>query len=374
MTDEMQLLRRFGKMPGQPSPTATADARAALDRAIARERGSAPRRPSARRRSWRWRMRAGLALAASLLVLALAATLRSGSSAGPPLAAGAVLERLARVASAQPAAVPGPGQYLYTASHALTANTIGLRHGYCQLNVEEYRQNWIAANGEGLFIERDGQAHLAPSSPASCKAILAEYGGPVSSKSWAAPGCLSITPIPLGRLPRDPGVLRARLLTGKVEGGPPGPAEAFTQVGDLLRETDAPPALRAALYRAAAGLPGVRSLGTITDKLGRKGVALAIDSAGVRDELIFDPRTSALLAEQGIVIGRTPDRQEPLGSVAYWSAYAPGRVVDRLPQPSPLPLRPACVHGGETGRQVPGDPNQTVLVGTAFLRGAPTAH
>jgi len=49
-------------------------------------------------------------------------------------------------------------------------------------------------------------------------------------------------------------------LTGKVEGGPPGPAEAFTQVGDLLRETDASPALRAALYSAAAGLAGVKSL------------------------------------------------------------------------------------------------------------------
>src|SRR6202043_132700 len=138
---------------------------------------------------------------------------------------------------------------------------------YCQFDFTEYRQNWIAANGEGLFIEQDGPQQLAPGMPAACRSRLPQGALPAGvSRTWAAPGCLSISPVPLGHLPRDPAVLRARLLTGKVEGGPRGPAEAFTQVGDLLRETDAPPSLRAALYRAAAGLVGVKSLGTVADK------------------------------------------------------------------------------------------------------------
>jgi hypothetical protein len=51
------------------------------------------------------------------------------------------------------------------------------------------------------------------------------------------------------------------LSAGKIEGGPPGPAENFTQIGDLLRETDASPALRSALYQVAETIPGVISEG-----------------------------------------------------------------------------------------------------------------
>jgi hypothetical protein len=184
-----------------------------------------------------------------------------------------------------------------------------------------------------------------------------------TSNTWAAPGCLGIDPVPLGKLPTDPKLLRARLLTGKVEGGPPGPAEAFTQVGDLLRETDASPALRAALYRAAAGLRGVRNLGIVTDQLGRRGIALAIDSAGIRHELIFSTTTSALLGEEGVLVQPSKGLPGKIGSVLYWSDYLPSRVVSRLPAPSPLPLKPTCVKGAATGLKVPGHPQDTVLVG-----------
>jgi len=317
----------------------------------------------------RRRLLASAALAAVLAVVAIAlgASVRSGSTPQPALAAGPLLQRLARVAAAQPAAVPGPGQYLYTASHSLTGSDTSLPGGvYCQTVFEQYRQNWVAANGEGLFRETDGPAHfLSPSEAKACKDVPAQPAG--VSNTWAAPGCLSIDPIPLGRLPRDPARLRARLLTGKVEGGQPGPGEAFTQVGDLLRETDAPPALRAALYRAAAGLRGVRSLGTVTDKLGRQGVGLAFDSHGVRHELIFSATTSALAAEQDVLIGRARGVHAPIGSVLSWAAYSQSQVVDRLPAKSPLPLTPPCIRGGSTGLSVPGHPQDGVLVGEAAL-------
>jgi hypothetical protein len=263
----------------------------------------------------------------------------------------------------QPWAVPGPGQYLYTTSHSLSQSDTVLPGGvYCQVVFEQYRQNWVAANGEGLVRELDGPAqHLSDREAAACKAAPQQPAG--ESSTWAAPGCMSIDPIPLGRLPRDPVRLRARLLTGKVEGGPPGPAEAFTQVGDLLRETDAPPAL----YRAAAGLPGVVSLGTVTDKLGRQGVGLAFDSHGTRHELIFSATTSALLAEQDVLVGSVRGVHATRGSLLGWAAYSAGRVVDRLPAPSPLALTPRCVRGGETGLSVPGHPRDGVMVGSSAL-------
>jgi hypothetical protein len=376
MTDELDLLREHGGEPAPPSEESRASARRALARAIELERQRDPiatrrqRRVRRSRRRLGWTARVGAVAVTAVLAVAVASALRSGSTAGPPPAAATVLEQLARVAARQPSAVPGPGQFLYTATHARTGATSVTAGGIvCEVKFTEYRQNWVAANGEGLFVETDGPPEYSSAHDrANCRSAPEQGNAAGASYTWAAPGCLSIEPIPLRRLPTDPATLRARLLTGKVEGGPPGPAEAFIQVADLLRNSDASPALRAALYRAAAGLPGVRFLGTVTDELGRRGLALAIDSHGVRHELLFAPGTSALLAEREIVIAPARGSGERAGTVAGWTAYLPHRVVDALPEPSPLPLRPACIQEGSTSRSVPGRPNESVLVGTAYLR------
>jgi hypothetical protein len=122
----------------------------------------------------------------------------------------------------------------------------------------------------------------------------------------------------------------------RIDGGPPGPAEDFVHVGDFLRETDASPAVRAALYRAAALIPGVKLLGMVRDHLHRRGLGVAYDSHGVRHELIFNSRTSALMGEEDT---------GPPGSES-WAVYLTSRVVDRLPQRPPVRLSPPCVNGG----------------------------
>lgn len=369
MIDELDLLRCHRDEPSPPSEHVRAAARRSLERSMNRDArvpaGTGHRSGVPSRR----RLLVGAAIAAALAVIAIAVgvSVRSGSTTQPALAAGPLLQRLARIASTQPWAFPGPGQYLYTTSHSLSESDTVLPGGLeCRLMFEEYRQNWIAANGEGLFRETDGPSHyLSSHEPAACKAAPAQPAG--ESDTWAAPDCLSIDPIPLGHLPRNPARLRARLLTGKVEGGPLGPAEAFTQVGDLLRETDAPPALRAALYRAAAGLPGVKALGTVTDKLGRRGIGLAFDKDGIRHELIFSAKTSALLAEQEVLVGSVRGIHAARGTVLQWSAYTAGRVVDQLPATPPLALTPPCVRGGGTGLLVPGHPQESVIVGSSRL-------
>jgi hypothetical protein len=365
MIDELDLLRCYRVEPAPPSEQTRAAARRSLERVMHPDArltaGAGHRRGVPSRR----RLLLGGAIAVTLAVIAIAlgVSLRSSSTTQPALAAGPVLQRLARIAAAQPWAFPGPGQYLYTTSHSLSEADTVLPGGVeCRLVFGEYRQNWIAANGEGLFRETDGPArYLSSHEAAGCKAAPGQPAG--ESDTWAAPGCLSIDPIPLGGLPRNPARLRARLLTGKVEGGPPGPAEAFTQVGDLLRETDASPPLRAALYRAAAGLPGVRSLGTVTDELGRDGIGLAFDKVGIRHELIFSAKTSALLAEQEVLVESVRGVQVTRGTVLQWSAYTAGQVVDRLPATPPRALTPPCVRGGGTALSVPGHPRESVIVG-----------
>jgi hypothetical protein len=55
-------------------------------------------------------------------------------------------------------------------------------------------------------------------------------------------------------------------------------------------------AVRAALYRTAASLPGVRYEGTARDALGRHGTEIAIGSGEDQMRMIFDPHSGALLA------------------------------------------------------------------------------
>ncbi|HEX4108080.1 MAG TPA: CU044_5270 family protein [Solirubrobacteraceae bacterium] len=361
--EDLELLRRCAGEPAPPSEASVRAARRALTHAIGEEGGAArPARVRVRtapRRARRgWRVAVATAVAATVLVLGV--TLHSGSTAtGPATAAAAVLDRLALAAAAQPTDVPGPGEYLYTASVALTGSDTVLAGGaYCVAVYAQHRESWIAADGAGLVRETDGRPRYSSARDAAICRGAPDGGGtaPGTSQMWAAPGCLGIDPVPFAGLPINPAKLRARLLTGKVEGGPPGPGEAFVQVGDLLRETDAAPALRAALYRAAAGLRGVFSLGTVTDERGRRGIGLALDSHGTRHELIFAPHTGALMAERDIALGRG-------GHVVDWTTYSAGRVQRTLPQRSPLPLDPACAHSIAKGLNVPGHPRDTVLVG-----------
>ena len=141
------------------------------------------------------------------------------------------------------------------------------------------------------------------------------------------PGGLSDGPTDLTKLPTDPKALAAMISSRRIEGGPNGPAEDFTQVGDLLHETDAPPALRAALFTVTEGIPGVEELGTVLDQTGRTGEGVAFTSAGVRHELIFNPTDSTLMGEQDIVVAASP-QNEPVGTVVDWVVYLHSGVVD----------------------------------------------
>jgi hypothetical protein len=366
--DALQLLEEVARVePVDPDVLErTADAlrvAAALDaRGDTVDTRSAPdlRRPASPPRSFgrrpgRWRLRT-LQGAAIIVVVGLAigltAVSRPGSPGGPAPAAAAVLKQLALVAADQPAViVPAPGQFLYVESdEAYQSETAGLPPGgkgsYSVL-LPEHRQIWVGPDGSGRLFEtygepvflsaRDHAAWLAAGSPSIPHA---------PSDTTFGPGGLYL--MKLSDLPTDPSALAADLSSRKIEGGPPGAAEDFTQIGDLLRETDASPALRSALYQVAAALPGVQSLGSVTDHSGRTGVGVAYVDHGVQDELVFDPQTSALLGEQNTVVG--PGANYPVGTVVDWVVYLQSAVVDSTTSTAaadaPEPISPSTSPAG----------------------------
>src|SRR5258708_28167939 len=103
----------------------------------------------------------------------------------------------------------------------------------------------------------------------------------------------------LQSLPTDPHTLLS-LIEREMNGQQPMPQEAFTTIGDLLRETIAPPRVSAALYRAAALIPGVTVVANATDAIGRHGIAVAITDNGVRSQWIFSKQTLLYLGERHI--------------------------------------------------------------------------
>jgi hypothetical protein len=112
----------------------------------------------------------------------------------------------------------------------------------------------------------------------------------------------------LQTLPANPHALLALIYRVERGHGPSPAQEVFVTIGDLLRNTIAPPNVTAALYRAAALIPGVTLVPDATDATGRPGVAVArigpgVDG-GVREELIFSKATLQLIGER-TVIART---------------------------------------------------------------------
>lgn len=256
----------------------------------------------------------------------------ASASPRPDTLAGA-LGKLSLVAHAQPLdRPPGPGQFQYTDSSAL--NWIDTYNGPTtsyNVSYTERRQIWIGADGSGRIVETYSNPELGT---AKDRAGWIAAGRPslavAPTDSTFGPGQLIDGPPNLNQLPADPAKLAALLAARKIEGGPKGPAEDFVQIGDMLREDYVRPTLRAAIFSVAERIPGVRLLGTVTDQNGRSGIGLAYVSAWPalreigRSVLIFDPKTSKLIAEETFVTATKTGKT----SLTAWTDYLKSGVVN----------------------------------------------
>jgi hypothetical protein len=284
---------------------------------------------------------AATALTVSLLPGPAAHQARPGTSSpaaaprasGPAvLTAAYVLSHAASAAAASSRPVPRPGQYIYVTSVTTYVSTEIGRSGEKSWLYKTSRQIWQSVSGQraGLLQIVDRGNVKLPWGPVP----PADTGNPAGWTSLPPSSCPGAAPARdtyafLASLPTDPGRLRAWLYQHP-DGQNAGDAQAWTDIGDMLREMLVPPKLAAALFRVAAAIPGASVVPHATNAIGRAGVA--VSRSGL--ELIFDPRTYQLIGEGGVLTKATPG-VGPAGTVIASTAQLKEAVVNRLPDVPP---------------------------------------
>ncbi|MDQ2814060.1 MAG: CU044_5270 family protein [Actinomycetota bacterium] len=349
---ELDLLKEFCAEAAPQREQARAAARSRLLAVIASGGGTGAARP--RSRSY-----ARLALAGAVVTTGVAVAVAAGglttTSDGPLGQPASAAELLLRAAAVPAAVAPHPDQFIYVESTGLqfiypdqppavpagSHRPVYVAEGGTQKRVTI--QAWTSVNGtrDGLVRERPC-ALPAPGTTGGC-----EY-----SVSWGvSPGHASPTPNPPGSygweatLPTSRAGLTHYLEGLKADPGTPPEARIWGGIYNLFQDSSLLPApLRTATYELAASLSGVTLIHHVTDAAGRSGDAIALDSGGMRQELILQPKTYQVLGIQEVILtpasaaacasenppagkcnGTTPFRR---GAVAESEAYLQVRVTD----------------------------------------------
>ncbi len=306
------------------SETWTPEARALLGQIVSTPLASeaAPRSRPIPVHAPRRRLLAIPALAAAVGVVGIGVLVSSGEN-GAANAAAASLRAAATVAHDQAPLTPGAGQYVYTKSvNAYTMTNVpveGAAGAYTAL-IPHVREIWLGSDG-GRLYETSGTPQLLSDQDRErwVAAGRPELSSPPSEQALERAKPLD--------LPTDADALNTRLKQDAAGRGNGLYSEIFTLIGDSLRETTATPAQRAALYQVAARLPEVELVGSAKDNAGRRGVAVAMTDQGIRFMLIFDPDTSALLAEEQVALAGN-EFGYPAGTRIGYSTYLVQRIVD----------------------------------------------
>jgi hypothetical protein len=249
---------------------------------------------------------AGFAAAAVVLVAVIGTQVvglpRPAYAATPvPLAytsgggdAAALLTDIAtRAAGAPGPARTGTDEHLVTQSWSLFTQIDGEQVRTAVVPVRT--ESWRSPNDSGRVDMRYGEPEFPTGSSRLSWRLQGSPGGDASPRTEAfAAGQFptmwrGASPTPAG--------MTSFLAIGHPAGN--GPAETLIAVTDLARERLLTPELRAATLRVIAELPGLTYDGTVTDRVGRPGVAFSVvsDHTGLptRHTVIVDRANGTLL-------------------------------------------------------------------------------
>lgn len=258
----------------------------------------------------------------------------AGHPGGATPAAAALLGRAADAAIGARDPVVGPDQYLHITTDAVTSSGSQLADGtFIGWLDRAVIEQWIPGDPSRDWVLRQGpvvpyrfftpgdreRAHrlgLLPAARAQSSLTHSQDGaffGPVTP-TWQTP-----TAAFLASLPRDPAQLLRRIRHDAGDSGQSRDGEALVTIADALRSGIVPADLRAALFRTAQLIPGVRVVDTATNLDGRTGVAVGRDEGHeFRQDIIFDPQTGQVIGERQVALQASGD--QPAGTVYDFSA------------------------------------------------------
>ncbi|MFE7136011.1 CU044_5270 family protein [Streptomyces sp. NPDC057638] len=279
------------------------------------------------------------ALACALAVGTVVVLDRTDSPApeAPPVAGGPsgtseaarLLDRIALVAAARKSPPVRADQFVYVKSKVAFAGQ-SAAGGPLTLAPPQVREVWLSADGSrpGLVREGDGPGRTTDSPAHTVGGTEDGVATPSPGPTGAGRGSIdNPTHQYVASLPTDPDAL-LRLIQNETRGKGDDPHhQVFTVIGTLLAETWAPPRVSAALYQAAARIPGVTVVPAATDAAGRDGVAVARAAQGRQTQWIFD-RTSSVFLGERTVLTETTDAGTA-GEVTGSSAILTKAAVDR---------------------------------------------
>ncbi|MFJ6987576.1 MULTISPECIES: CU044_5270 family protein [unclassified Streptomyces] len=253
-----------------------------------------------------------------------------GDGGGQSVAVGhgatVTLDRIAAVAQRTEAGPVRPDQFVYV--RTLAAENTGAFNGPVKLGELKESESWITQQ-DGTVIDlgllrQDG------------KDIPIEVGVPDGTDP--ADGGFPVglerpTYAWLAGLPTDPKALLARI-SAETPADPDFEHDqlVFDQIGSLISAEVLPPATAAALYKAAALIPGVTEAADGVDAAGRHGIVIAREDEkhATRTEWIFNRKTLVYLGERSVFTKDT--WRGKAGALAGISAVLERAVVDRKGQ------------------------------------------
>lgn len=323
--DEVDLMRRIGAEVPLEDDEARSRARARLEARIADETVPSSRRFGDISRSRRGGLAAAAIGALVAVVLLVQAVLPPGT--GGPGRAQATLNELAAVAAVGETPSLAPGEFLYvmtTGVEARTQNDLSLK-GSWTIIVRVRQETWLASDGSGRIVEHVRRPRFATTEDRKTWRRAGSPPLPHGDLSISKFGAGELAPLDLGALPRDPESLADLIDSGGATGtSAKERGDPIDTIANLLGSVPATADLRSALFKAAARLTGIVTLGAVRDPVGRSGIGVALVRSGVRTELIFDAESSALLAR---IVTQLDGEGHPFRVVAR-STYDERGVVD----------------------------------------------
>jgi len=192
------------------------------------------------------------------------------------------------------------------------------------------QRRWEDAGSPPPFEYDPGEHHVRHEGDR----LVKEY----ASHNWRGRHAFANLP-KLSKAPTDPEALRLAIERRPPASSPVKPSPADTRRGattaerlfEILAEPITSAALRAAAFEALAEIPGIDVERGVADAAGRRGDAIVWDrDRGFGRELIFDPRTSTVLAQAEMIFGppSTSEYGVAARTVFRETAYLRSEIVD----------------------------------------------